>query len=292
MVVDFVSEFVLLAEKYRFLFTVAMLLSLFFIRYSIIAFIRHEANFLSDAQRKWIARTKNWSIIFMVAGIFLVWKSEISEFALSLTAITFALVVASKEIILCFTGSFQRASSGSFHIGEWIEVGSYSGEVIDHNLMATQIQEIDMKTGTYAYTGRVITLPNSLFFTYPVKNLYFMKRYVYHEFNMITKENANLFPLIPSLNQKIEAHCYEFHEVAARYNHMLERHAGIDLPGSEPLVFITSSNFGDPIVHVRLFCPTERAMELEQLIKKDFMTLYDQHILSKHSLPVSGAEAE
>ncbi len=70
--------------------------------------------------------------------MFLFWNTEINEFALSLTAIAVAVVVASKEIILCFTGSIQRASSRSFRIGDWIEVGNTRGEVIEHNLMATK----------------------------------------------------------------------------------------------------------------------------------------------------------
>ncbi|MBY5979578.1 mechanosensitive ion channel family protein [Ferrimonas balearica] len=244
------------------------------IRRLVLSRIRGDAMFLSEDQRKWISLTKNGAFSILVLSIFLVWKSEISEFALSVTAIAVAVVVASKEIILCFTGSIQRASSRSFRIGDWIEVGKISGEVIEHNLMATVIQEIDLYHGQYHFTGKTITLPNSMFFTYPVKNLNFMKRYVYHSFSIIVPGFNNLYPLLPDLIQKIEHHCEEFIDVARRYNGVIEKHAGVDLPGPDPHIHINSGATGEQIVHVMLFCPTEQATHLEQHIRSDFMDAY------------------
>jgi len=244
------------------------------IRRLVLSRIRGDAMFLSEDQRKWISLTKNGAFSILVLSIFLVWKSEISEFALSVTAIAVAVVVASKEIILCFTGSIQRASSRSFRIGDWIEVGKSSGEVIEHNLMATVIQEIDLYHGQYHFTGKTITLPNSMFFTYPVKNLNFMKRYVYHSFSIIVPGFNNLYPLLPDLIQKIEHHCEEFIDVARRYNGGIEKHAGVDLPGPDPHIHINSGATGEQIVHVMLFCPTEQATHLEQQIRSDFMDAY------------------
>ncbi|MBY6185281.1 mechanosensitive ion channel family protein [Marinobacter hydrocarbonoclasticus] len=242
----------------------------------VLAGIRGDAMFLSEDQRKWISLTKNGAFSVLVLSMFLLWKSEISEFALSVTAIAVAVVVASKEIILCFTGSIQRASSRSFRIGDWIEVGKISGEVIEHNLMATVIQEIDLYHGQYHFTGKTITLPNSMFFTYPVKNLNFMKRYVYHSFSIIVPGFNNLFPLLPDLISKIEHHSEDFIDVARRYNGVIEKHAGVDLPGPDPHIHITSGSTGEQIVHVMLFCPTEQATHLEQHIRSDFMAAYHQ----------------
>ena len=124
-----------------------LILLIVLVRRIVITLIRGDVNFLTEDQRKWISRTKNSAFSVIIITLFLLWQSEISEFALSLTAIAVAVVVASKEIILCFTGSIQRASSRSFRIGDWIEVGNLCGEVIEHNLMATVIQEIDLHHG-------------------------------------------------------------------------------------------------------------------------------------------------
>ncbi|MCG9629805.1 MULTISPECIES: mechanosensitive ion channel family protein [Vibrio] len=268
-VIDF-----LLAHKG--LFSALIIAVVLIIRRITLSQIRGDVAFLSEDQRNWMSRTKNGTFAIIVVTLFILWQSEISEFALSLTAIAVAIVVASKEIILCFTGSIQRASSRSFRIGDWIEVGKISGEVIEHNLMATVIQEIDLYHGQYHYTGKTATLPNSMFFTYPVKNLNFMKRYVYHDFSIVVKEFVNLYPLIPGLIKQIEAHSEDFIEVARRYNAVIERHAGVDLPGSEPHIHVTSGATGEQVVHFMIFCPTEQASHLEQEIRRDFMESYAQ----------------
>ncbi|MCG9730149.1 mechanosensitive ion channel family protein [Shewanella sp. Isolate13] len=261
---------------HKLLLTVLIIVLISLIKRLVISQIRGDVAFLTEVQRKWMSRTKNGTFILIIVILFMLWQTEINKFALSVTAIAIAFVVASKEIILCFTGSIQRASSRSFVIGDWIEVGKICGEVIEHNLMATVIQEIDLHHGQYHFTGKTATLPNSMFFSYAVKNLNFMKRYVYHDFFITVVEFVNLYPLFPELHEKIEAHCEDFHEVAKRYNSVIEKHAGVDLPGSEPHIHITSGINGEQFVHIMIFCPTEQAVHLEQLIREDFMIAYHE----------------
>lgn len=265
----------------KFIFTLLIIGLVVIVRKFVLSKIRGDVAFVTEKQRSWMSRTKNGAFAITVFLLFVLWKSEINQFALSVTAIAVAIVVASKEIILCFTGSIQRASSRSFRIGDWIEVGKLCGEVIEHNMMATVIQEIDLHHGQYNYTGKTATLPNSMFFTYPVKNLNFMKRYVFHNFSIVVAEFVNLYPLLPDMIAKIEEHCHYFSEVATRYNAMIEKHAGVDLPGAEPHVHINSAPTGEQVVHFMLFCPTDKANHLEQKIRQDFMVLYENKFKPK-----------
>ncbi|MEC6824606.1 mechanosensitive ion channel family protein [Photobacterium piscicola] len=271
---DIITEIFTYLLTNKLLFTALIIMVITLIRRIILSQVRGDEFFVTETQRKWMSRTKNGTFILTLVVLFILWRSEINEFALSVTAIAVAIVVASKEIILCFTGSIQRASSRSFRIGDWIEVGKICGEVIEHNMMATVIQEIDLHHGQYHYTGKTATLPNSMFFTYPVKNLNFMKRYVYHNFSIVVKDFVNLYPLLPIIIAKIDHHSEDFIDVARRYNSVIEKHAGVDLPGSEPHIHISSSTTGEQIVHFMLFCPTERATHLEQDIRRDFMEEY------------------
>ena len=278
---DIITEIFTYLLTHKLLFTALIIAVITIVRRIILSQVRGDDFFVTETQRKWMSRTKNGTFILMLVIVFTLWRSEISEFAFSLTAIAVAIVVASKEIILCFTGSIQRASSRSFRIGDWIEVGKICGEVIEHNMMATVIQEIDLHHGQYHYTGKTATLPNSMFFTYPVKNLNFMKRYVYHNFSIVVRDFVNLYPLLPTIITKIDHHSEDFIDVARRYNSVIEKHAGLDLPGSEPHIHISSSSTGEQIVHFMLFCPTERATHLEQDIRRDFMEEYERAFPAK-----------
>nr|WP_237729092.1 mechanosensitive ion channel family protein [Vibrio fluvialis] len=276
---------------HKLIFTLIILLFAVFMRRVALSQIRGDAAFLTEHQRKWMSSTKNGTFAATLFVLFVLWQPEISQFALSVTAIAVAIVVASKEIILCFTGSIQRASSRSFRIGDWIEVGKLSGEVIEHNMMATVIQEIDLQHGQYHYTGKTATLPNSMFFTFPVKNLNFMKRYVFHNFTVVVPEFVNLYPLVPVMHERIEEHFSHFIDVARRYNSMIEKHAGVDLPNAEPHIDITSAPAGEQIVHFMIFCPTERATHLEQLIRRDFMEEYERAFPRQPTLAEPSAAA-
>ncbi|MCF8779187.1 mechanosensitive ion channel family protein [Vibrio sp. IRLE0018] len=269
--VQLIIEFLL---QHKLFFTALIIIFVVLVRQVILARIRGEVAFITEKQRSWMSRTKNGAFAITSLILFVLWQSEINQFALSVTAIAVAIVVASKEIILCFTGSIQRASSRSFRVGDWIEVGKISGQVIDHNMMATVIQEIDLNHGQYHYTGKTVTLPNSMFFTYPVKNLNFMKRYVYHNFAIVVPDFVNLYPMLEELENKIEEHCHYFSDVAKRYNAMIEKHAGVDLPGAEAHIHISSAPAGEQVVNFMIFCPTEKAVHLESLIRQDFMSLY------------------
>ncbi|EKO3445265.1 mechanosensitive ion channel family protein [Vibrio fluvialis] len=276
---------------HKLIFTLIILLFAVFMRRVALSQIRGDAAFLTEHQRKWMSSTKNGTFAATLFVLFVLWQPEISQFALSVTAIAVAIVVASKEIILCFTGSIQRASSRSFRIGDWIEVGKLSGEVIEHNMMATVIQEIDLQHGQYHYTGKTATLPNSMFFTFPVKNLNFMKRYVFHNFTVVVPEFVNLYSLVPVMHERIEEHFSHFIDVARRYNSMIEKHAGVDLPNAEPHIDITSAPAGEQIVHFMIFCPTERATHLEQLIRRDFMEEYERAFPRQPTLAEPSAAA-
>ena len=157
--VQLVVDFLL---THKILFSALILLFIIVLRRLILSRIRGDDAFITEEQRSWMSRTKNGTFALTLILLFILWQSEISEFALSVTAIAVAIVVASKEIILCFTGSIQRASSRSFRIGDWIEVGKLCGEVIEHNMMATVIQEIDLHHGQYHFTGKTATLPTHM----------------------------------------------------------------------------------------------------------------------------------
>ncbi|GAK84262.1 small-conductance mechanosensitive channel [Vibrio ponticus] len=109
-----------------------------------------------------------------------------------------------------------------------------------------------------------------------------MKRFVYHDFSIVVRDFVNLYPMLPLLTNKIEEHCQDFSEVARRYNSIIERHAGVDLPGSEPHIHINSTSTGEQNIHVMIFCPTDQANHIEQLIRQDFMVMYEERFPVKN----------
>lgn len=242
---------------------IAVMLSL---RIFLVYLIKRNRAILTEGRRHWITSVKNFSWLIIVFGLLAIWWPELKNFAFSIAAVTLALVIATKELILCFSGAMLRAGTGAFTIGDWIEVGANRGEVIDFNMFSTTLQELDRPPNDYSFTGKVIVIPNSLFLSEPIKNLNFSKRYAFHRFNIAIDTCFNIADIREWVVAEIDHCSADFAEVARRYNAFIEKRTGIDIPGPEPRIMISTSELAKCIITVIIFCPTEKATELERHI--------------------------
>lgn len=136
-----------------------------------IRFVRARVEMPAHIQRRSVSAVKNATLILLLVGLALIWAPQLRTFALSLTAVAVALVVATKELILCLSGALLRATSRPFSVGDWIEIGAIRGEVIDHDMLSTRVDAFPADPGAFHRTGEVVTIPNSLFLSTPVRRL-------------------------------------------------------------------------------------------------------------------------
>jgi small-conductance mechanosensitive channel len=191
-----------------------------------------------------------------------IWAPELSDFALSITAFGVAIVIATKELLMCLAGGIVRGTSGAFTIGDWIEVGEHSGEVVEITGVSTQLQEVDRVE--FEYTGRVVTLPNSLFLTTPVVNHSFRRRYIFHVFVITSEPLDDAAGVRHRIEAALAAAAADFADVAQRYHAVIQKRTGIVLPAPGPEVRIRTNELAKLRFEARLFCPRERAGDMEQ----------------------------
>jgi len=203
-----------------------------------------------------------------------IWSSEIQNFALSIAAFAVAIVLAMREFIQSIIGFLYLVSTRPFRVGDWIQLDNDYGEVAEIDWVKTTLLEIDMKT--YQTTRRTISVPNSKLVISTIKNLNYIKRYVTHQFTIVRCENYNGFPLYEAFLERATVYCEEFYEVATRYNSIIERKLDAHISGPEPEVRFSTTDIGDFKVHVTLFCPTEKALELEHKLTCDFLRMWDE----------------
>jgi small-conductance mechanosensitive channel len=109
--------------------------------------------------------TRNSIVLSFAVGLFVIWAHELEAFAVSLVALAAAVVLATKELILCWSGAALRIGGSVYAVGDRIQIGSYRGVVLDHDIFATKLLEIGPGPLSHLYTGRVVVFPNSLLFT-------------------------------------------------------------------------------------------------------------------------------
>tara|TARA_R110002049_G_scaffold204221_4_gene374788 strand:+ start:3206 stop:4042 length:837 start_codon:yes stop_codon:yes gene_type:complete len=208
----------------------------------------------------------------MVLLLLFIWSTEIQNFALSIAAFAVAIVLATREFIQCVIGFFYLVTTRPFRIGDWVQVGEYYGEVAETNWIKTTLHEIDMRT--YQFSRKTIFIPNNKLITSPIKNLNFIKRFATHHFNIVRKDSFNPYPIYETLSNKAKHYCEEFEEVASRYNSIIERKLDAKISGPEPEIHFGTTELGEFRASFTLFCPTDKALEIEHKLTECFMELW------------------
>lgn len=215
---------------------------------------------------------KHFINFVMVLSLLFVWSTEIQNFALSIAAFAVAIVLATREFIQCVIGFFYLVTTRPFRVGDWIQVGDYFGEVAETDWVKTTMHEIDMHT--YQFSRKTIYIPNNKLITSSIKNLNYVKRFVTHHFTIIRRESFNPYVIHDELVNQAKLYCEEFHDVATRYNSMIERKLDAKISGPAPVIHFGTTELGEFKASFTLFCPTNKALEIEHKLTECFMALW------------------
>ncbi|MGZ9097850.1 MAG: mechanosensitive ion channel family protein [Micavibrio sp.] len=265
-------EFSLSSLPHELLTSVIFIAFLLALRTLLIRMVRRKADIMTKEQRRWINRIKNSIIVVMLICLTMIWAPQLQTFALSLTAFTVALVIATKEMILCLTGSLFRVSTQPYKIGDWVSIDGITGEVMDINAFTTRLEEIDVAGKSFAFTGKSIFLPNSKLFTAIVENQSFIKSFVFQDFSVAVQSNGlNPVELAATLKEVTEKHTAASKEDASKFARRVSRKAGIDIPEAEPSFGFRTTELGHYVFTGRIFVPTRAAAEIATLISQEFL---------------------
>jgi small-conductance mechanosensitive channel len=248
--------------------SVLLLLLLFVLRWIAIRYVRRERRLSKELRLRWQSVIKNAFVLAGVIGLVLIWAPQLRAFALSLTAVAVAIVIATKELILCVSGSLLRASSSTFAIGDLVEYSGHTGYVVDQSLLTTQLQEVDAQSGVPS--GNQIVLPNSLFLSHAVKNYSHLRPYTVHSFTLyIEVGHAGA----------VEALLASLEESAAAVSRSTTREREFDqltkwkrqlLQTSAPKVHLGSTSGGKISFVVSIICQEAKTKQLQADITRTF----------------------
>lgn len=243
--------------------TLALILIIIVVRFLIVRMIKGRTDKLSDIRRRWLSIVQNSSIMLGILGLVFIWSPQLSTFALSLTAFAVALVVATKEYLLCIVGALYRATSSPFAIGDWIEVQGMRGEVITEGFLTTKLQELGTSGSRFDFTGRVLTVPNSVLLTQTVFNESHRNKYLHHRFVVTVEPNLDPAPILIKALKKL-SDIFPKNEVE-RQQHwtMLSHKYQTELPPHDPQISVETTNLGKIAFTVLIFCSMQNAVKAE-----------------------------
>ncbi len=229
-----------------------------------------RANIASEQMRlRWAVITRNVSVALFVLGGTIIWASEIQSFAISVVAIAAAVVLATKELILCLSGSFLRASSGAYSLGDRIEMGTMRGDVIDINLLSTTLLEVGPG---HQRTGRAVTVPNSYLLSGSVVNETFMEDYVVHVVSVPVDPRTTDWELAErALLEAGKEASKEYLEPARNFMDALSKQHGLPKFPVNPRVHLSFVKPDELRLFLRVPAPARERGRIEQLAIRGYL---------------------
>ena len=254
------------------LISLLLLFSLLILRALIVRAIAKNPTLSMEAKRRWVVSVRNTMVFVLLVGLVVIWAHELQAFGLSLVALAAAFVLATKELILCWSGAALRVGGKIYSVGDRIQIAGHRGVVLDHDIFATKLLEIGPGQASHLYTGRVTVFPNSLLFT-----------------NALVKENPGqeygLYIIVIPLSDKddwrdaerhlldaAKAECTPFMEEAGRQMKLLEQANLLEAPSPSPRITIQLSEPGRINMVLRFPAPDRGRSRVEQAILRRYLT--------------------
>lgn len=207
-------------------------------------------------------------LVFLFFLIF-IWFSKIQALLISLVAVTAAIVLAFKEVIMCFTGGLLVAINKHFKEGDRIEIDGISGFVLQSSLSSFKVLEVGPEKNSQQTTGNIVTVPNSLILSKPVKNESYFKGYSIKSFKFTFPEELNSEVIENFLLEQANTICSGYIEDAKKSIERFSKKEGIEIPSISPRVKILINEK----VHFLLKMPVKNSYvgDVEQILNRNFL---------------------
>lgn len=254
-----------------------LLLTLVAVRSLIVRWIAHNPALSMESKRRWVVTTRNSAVFAFLIGLVIIWAHELQAFAVSIVALAAALVLATRELILCWSGAALRVGSKVFAVGDRIQIAGHRGVVLDHDAFATRLLEIGPGQSAHLYTGRVTIFPNSLLLTNSLIKENPEQEYGLYTLIVPVKNDDDWQKAERTLLEAAKAECAPFMDEAARQMKLLEQTNLLEAPSPEPRITIQLPDSGKIHLVLRFPAPDRGRSRIEQaILRRHLRQMSDQ----------------
>jgi small-conductance mechanosensitive channel len=125
------------------------------------AVLRYAHELRRRNQLLMIRKVTTWVLVAVIVGLTFV--TQLSSFATFAGLLTAGLAVAMQSVLVSIVGYFFLIGKYGIRVGDRVQIGNVSGEVIDLGLVRMHLMELSSQ-GPLGATGRVVAFANSIVF--------------------------------------------------------------------------------------------------------------------------------
>lgn len=186
-------------------------------------------------QLKVYSRVRQSAFFFILFGLIVIWTPQIHAFALSIAALAAAFVLATKELIMCLNGAFIKSTKDICSVGDRIEINGIKGDVIESTLFTITLMEIGQGNQR---TGRLVTIPNSVFLLSPVYNESVVGKYTMLSLTFPIPIDGDWEKDKEILLSAVQRVCQDYLDDARKVFQRFTKKSGVSEPKADPRVIV------------------------------------------------------
>ena len=219
------------------------------------------------------------SIIIPFTGILLVgavWVPAFKQFGAFLGLITAGLAISLKDPITNLAGWLFILFRKPFVVGDRVQVGKHTGDVIDIRLFQFTMLEIGNWVDADQSTGRIIHLPNGKVFLEPQANYSTGFEYIWNEIKVLITFESNWTKAKGILEEIINKHTKDIDIKAKQEILEASKNYMIYYKNLTPIIYTSVKESGVQLT-IRYLCNPRRRRGSENEIWEIILVEFDAH---------------
>lgn len=235
--------------------------------------------YVQDARRRssllLVRKIVLWALVVAIAAS--TFATELGSLATFAGLITAGLAVAMQSVLVSVVGYFFLIGKYGIRVGDRVQVGNVTGEVIDLGLVRLHLMELSGQ-GSMSPTGRVVAFANSIIFQasgglfkqIPGINL------AWHEITVTLPSGADAAAMKTKLFEAVSHVLKDYHDDILRQTQEIQRTAASHgRGGAEPQVQLRFSASGVDAI-VRYPVELQHAAEIDERVSREVLNVVSE----------------
>lgn len=234
-------------------------------------YLRRHPHYSIEEKRRSLVLSRNLTLILTIFGLAVIWATQIQTLALSMFAVAAAIVVATKELIMCLSGSILRSVTKQYSVGDYIEVNGLRGRVVDINLLNTLMMQIGPNPLVGQLSGKTLSFPNSLLLNHSVRRDNILGDYVIHTVEIPVPIHLDSDVIVGRLKAVLEPLCQPYVPAIQRHLENVQAEKLFITPAAQPRVTRVPHDDKVYLIIVRYASPVAKRLEIQQAVLNEFL---------------------
>ena len=235
------------------------------------AHFRSHPDLSIENKRRSLVVSRNITMLLLLFGLAMIWAAQIQTLALSMFAVAAAIVVATKELIMCLSGSILRSVTKQYSIGDYIEINGLRGRVVDINMLNTLMMQIGPNPLVGQLSGKTLSFPNSLLLSHTVRRDNILGDYVIHTVEIPVPIHLDSDEIIGRLKNVLEPLCEPYVPAIKQHLENVQTQKLFITPAAQPRVSRVPHDDKVYNIIVRFASPVAKRLEIQQAILDEFL---------------------